>query len=320
LQKISLLLVPIAAMLASGCARGAESARDSSAAIASIDRARPGDVITLPAGSYGDVVIRDRQWPKQVIVDARAATFSSIVLSGIDGLAIKGGTIIGTGERSRGVIMRDSRNVTLADMTITGADVGVVLQGDEDIALRNMTLTRMLSDGMHLVMSKRILVDGTVCRDFTPAQRIFKDGELVQDAKHPDCIQGWSKPGTPPLSDIIIKNSRIDGDMQGISFFNHVKNGVDAGGFDRITIVGNHVSVTRPNGISINEARDSVVRDNDVRTIPGSVLARNGRPVRTRINVQGVRNVFCGNSAADRNEGGSQSCARDAPASAALSK
>jgi len=96
------------------------------------------------------------------------------------------------------------------------------------------------------------------------------------------------------VADIVIRGNVMEGEMQGIFLGNHVRKGVDDGGFDRITIENNEVTVSFPQGIGLFDARDSVVRNNTVRTIPGSTLP-NGKRVRANLRVTGTGNRVCGN-------------------------
>ncbi len=263
--------------------------------------ARDGDTITLPPGNYGAVAIQGRRWARPVTIRAGDAVFSAIKIDQVDGLVLDGGTVTAPNSRNaKGVFVSQSSNIALSNLRVSGAVVGIVLQKSQNVTVRGAVLSAMTADGIHIVASRRIVLDGTQCSGFVPDAKIFQNGELVQDARHPDCIQGWSRPDSPPLADVTITNTRVNGNMQGISFFNHSRNGIDDGGFDRVTIKNNSVVTTRPRGIALLGGRNSVVRDNSVRSIPGSALERNGRPVRTGVEVQGSGNLACGNSIPDK--------------------
>lgn len=100
---------------------------------------------------------------------------------------------------------------------------------------------------------------------------------------------------------MIVENNDIDGVMQGVFFGNHVRNGVDDGGFDRVIIRNNRVRVDHPNGIVLANGRNSVVTGNHVSTLPGAVNPRRpGARVRTMIRVGGgTNNQVCENIASD---------------------
>jgi hypothetical protein len=102
------------------------------------------------------------------------------------------------------------------------------------------------------------------------------------NGEHPDCVQLWSRPDAPPTSDIVIRFNRAYGPTQGFSGFNHVRNGVDDGGFDRITIEGNAVDGAFPQAISLMSGRDSAVRNNRVATYPDAPFRASSTPARGR--------------------------------------
>jgi len=55
--------------------------------------------------------------------------------------------------------------------------------------------------------------------------------------------------------------------MQGISFFNHVRGGISDGGFDRVTVRRNRVTVTFNQGIAMYQCRDCVLEANAVASL-----------------------------------------------------
>ena len=168
------------------------------------------------------------------------------------------------------------------------------------VTLSNNKLTGLISDGIDIAQSRLVTVKNNSCRDFAPTATQFdENGKRTIVGDHPDCIQAWSRPASPPVADIVIENNSMEGTMQGIFFGNHVRNGVDDGGFDRIVIRNNVVRVTHSNGIRISDGRDSIVTGNRVSTFPGPLNPRSGRPNRSIINVAGERNLVCGNTIAD---------------------
>jgi len=115
----------------------------------------------------------------------------------------------------------------------------------------------MRADGMDIALSREGVIEGNHCW-----------GTVIRTDEHPDCIQMWSRPNAAPTSDMLIRKNRAEGDTQGISLFNHVRNGVDDGGFDRIVIEDNDVQVSASQAIAIYDGRASIVRNNHVRTLP----------------------------------------------------
>jgi hypothetical protein len=136
----------------------------------------------------------------------------------------------------------------------------------------------MRSDGIQVGEGRNGLIEENDCAE-----------TRIRDVEHPDCIQLWSRPTSPPTADIVIRRNRAKGTMQGVFLGNHVREGVNDGGFDRILIEDNVLDVGYPNGIALHEGRDSIVRNNKVTTFPGSRW-------RASINLKGGDSKQCGNS------------------------
>ncbi len=269
-----------------------------SSAQAMVDAARSGQTITLPAGDHGALTITSRRFAQPVRINAAGARFSSIVVRGSQGIYIAGGTVIGPGGRSYGVHIDRSNNVRITDMSITGAHRGIVIGRSTDVQTVGNQLVGLLAEGINVAQSQRILVARNACRNFNPIPATYRpDGSLLRDGDHPDCIQAWSRPDAPPTSDVRVIGNTADGYMQGVFFGNHVRDGVDDGGFDRIVIRDNIVRVSMSNGIMLGSARNSEVVGNQVLTIPGSMSARDRtRPIRANLSISNPTNVrACGN-------------------------
>jgi hypothetical protein len=105
---------------------------------------------------------------------------------------------------------------------------------------------------------------------------------------------------------IVIRNNKAIGDMQGFTAFNHVRKGIDDGGFDRITIEHNFARITAYHGVTVMNCRDCIIRHNRVETLPN---ARNPRSL-TWIKVIGGDGVTnCDNvAAAYPNDPGRSKC------------
>ena len=268
--------------------------------VARLETAKGGETITLAPGEYGVVKFPARTYVPAITLMAGSARFTGLVLKKVEGVSINGGTVTGPGGRSYGVLINGARNITVEGMTITGAHRGIVLGRSDRVRVSGNTLTGLLSDGIDVSNASNVVVRGNTCRDFSPRPTTFDAaGKRLTVGDHPDCIQGWSRPPTP-MSDVLVENNDMEGKMQGVFFGNHVRNGVNDGGYDRIIIRNNRVRVTHPNGIVIYDARDSIVTGNTVSTYPGPVNPRSGRPNRSNIRVKdGVRTIVCGNRIAD---------------------
>ncbi|MDZ3833684.1 MAG: NosD domain-containing protein [Sphingopyxis sp.] len=263
-----------------------------------IASARGGETIVLPAGMTGVLTIRRKTFSPAITIDAGAATLTGIVLDQANGVTVKGGTIIGPGGRSYGVSIRSSENIRIADMQITGAHRGVVVNESHGITLTGLNLVGLISDGINIALSRKILIERNRCRDFRPNIATFDaSGKRIRDGDHPDCIQAWSRPTAPPVSDVSVIGNDMDGAMQGIFFGNHVRGGIDDGGFDRIVIKDNVVRVSYPHAIALIDVRGATITGNRISTVPGAVQPNQPhRPVVARMNLRGSDIKACDNS------------------------
>jgi hypothetical protein len=263
---------------------------------ARLEAARGGETIRLAAGDYGAVAFPQRAWSPAITIDASAATFTGLVLNKTSGVTIRGGDIKGPGGRSYGVGIRGSQGVRIEGMRISGAHRGVVVNESRDVEIVGNELTGLVSDGINIALSQKILIKGNSCRDFSPNLAVFDEaGKKLRDGDHPDCIQAWSRPTHPPTSDVQVVDNVIEGRMQGIFFGNHVRNGVDDGGFDRITIRGNKVTVNMT-GIAVGGVRDGVIRDNIVDVWPEVLFPTKPKlRIKPNLRADGERLTLCGN-------------------------
>ena len=270
--------------------------------MAQLRTSRDGDVIKLGNKDYGVVTVPPVSHVSPVQIDARGARFVGIVLKGVSGLIVEGGTVVGPGGRSYGISISGSENIKISGMTVTGAHRGVVINKSQNISLLSNSLTGLLSDGIDIAQSRKIVVRGNSCANFSPTMDSYDaTGKLLKGGgDHPDCIQAWSRSDAPPTSDLTIERNRIVGKMQGIFLGNHMRNGIDDGGFDRVVIRDNIIRVSMYHGIAVYNARDTVVTGNAVSTLPGNFNPkRPDQPIKAWIRVIGGYATVCGNTVTD---------------------
>jgi hypothetical protein len=292
------LAAGMGAILLGGVAVAVQVSGSTPSAQALVTAARPGQTIVLPAGDYGTLTIANRRFAQPIRIDARSARFTGIVIRSSQGIYVDGGTIIGPGRRSYGVQIHRSDNVRISNMTITGAHRGIVMALSTNVQAVGNQLTGLISDGINVAQSQRVVVERNVCRNFNPEPAVYaENGALLDDGDHPDCIQGWSRPDAPPTGDVRVVGNRAEGYMQGVFFGNHVRDGINDGGFDRVVIRDNSVTVSMPNGIVLASGRDSEVINNQVRTVAGAVAPNDPtRSVKANLRItNGVNVRVCGN-------------------------
>lgn len=264
---------------------------------AHLDAAKGGETIRLAPGDYGVVTFPRRVYSPAITLDAGAASFAGLVLMNTGGVTVRGGRIDGPGGRSYGISIRGADGVRIENMRISGAHRGVVVNESQNVALVGNELTGLISDGINIALSRKVLVQRNTCHDFSPNLAVFDaNGKKLRDGDHPDCIQAWSRPSRPPVSDVQVLDNVMEGRMQGIFFGNHVRDGIDDGGFDRVTIRGNRLKVNML-GITLGNARDSVVEDNSVEQFPGPVFAtRPNFRMKPGVRIVGGNATGCGNT------------------------
>jgi len=263
-----------------------------------IATAQPGATIVLPSTFTGPLVITGRHFSKPITIKASATTLPSIVIRDSSNIIVEGGTVIGGPNVMYAVHIDRAKAVTVRGMTLTNAVRAIVIYRSESIGIYQNKMTGLRSDGVNIAESRKVVVEGNSCSNFNPIKPIYDAaGVLIKDGDHPDCIQSWSRPTSPPNSDILIRGNTMTGAMQGIFLGNHIRNGVNDGGFDRVVIENNFVNVSFPNGILIADARGLRAVNNEILTIPGSML-KNGAGPRVKAALKSVRNfsvVACGN-------------------------
>lgn len=322
--RLSALTVA-AAVAVAGCAQGApRELRATPANVAAVlASARDGDTVILAKGVYSQLRMPKRTFSKPLVIDATAATIEGLSGKDVDGVEIRGGAFRlppafvspkngklvyphgvrldqvknvrlvgitmtgpaslpnapeGTFGEGTGVLIAQSEGIEIADSRFSGLKNGVVMSRVSGFRVLRNTFAAQRSDGVTIGEGRSGLIEGNECRD-----------TKMRDNEHPDCIQLFSRPTSPPTADIIIRKNRASGATQGIGMFNHTRDGVNDGGFDRILIEDNDLNVGFPNGIGLTDARDSIVRNNRVETFPGSKYA-------ARISIRGSGDVKrCGN-------------------------
>lgn len=233
-------------------------AADPSNLSAVIAAAQPGAKIKLAKGDYGTFTIKNRQWSKRITLNCSGARMI-LVISKSSGILINGGTL-GPNKVAPGYAAQvvQSQHIQFQGSVFVDSRKGLILDRCQHIKIDRCRFSKMTVDGVNIALSQFVTV--TDCKP-----ELFETG-----TEHPDFIQGWSRPGGI-TSDVLVARNKMDmAGAQGICFFNHVRDGVDDGGFDRIRIEDNEIRGSYPQGINLTDARDSAILRNKVTTIPGS--------------------------------------------------
>lgn len=255
---------------------------------AAITAAKPGDTLKL-SGSFDRVTIKGRSFSPPLSIDASLATIAGVTLQGVDGVAWNGGAIAGNGagdltsSTGYGMLVRGSRNVSIARARVSGWARGIVLDTTTDFVIDRNWVTGLRTDGIDVALAQRGRVTGNTCTDFAPAP-----------ADHPDCFQIWSRAGVGgTTADIVVTGNASTGAMQCFNGFNHPERTPSGDpGFDRITMTGNLCRSTMPAGVGVSDCRDCTVTGNDVASLPGAQY-------KTQLNFTRSTGSACGNLVAD---------------------
>lgn len=260
-----------------------------------IGHAVGGSVIDA-SGAFEVFKIEHRKFSPPIVL--RGGAFAGIVLRDVEGVTLSGITITGSSAaNSYGISVVKSSKIRIEKSWIGGAHRGVVLNEVTDFAIVKSRFDGIRSDGIDIALSHRGVISDNVMLNFKPELPIYADGKRVKDGDHADGIQLWSRPTSPPVSDITITGNSITGDAQCIFGGNHVRDGIDDGGFDRIVVEHNICRNAMPNGITLGNARESRIRYNDAAAIPGSRLLKTGQLVKTQVKLDPINptSIACGN-------------------------
>ena len=222
-----------------------------------IANARSGDTITLSAGDFGTVVIQ-RRFNKPVTLIAGDARIK-VAFRNSSGIELRGGVVtgaLGVGPAGYGISIQRSSNIRIAGARFSQSNRGLVISLSSDIFVSQASFTGMVIDGINVASSQRVVIRDNTCRDFQSG------------TAHPDCVQLWSRPNAVTTDVIVEGNRSIGRGMQGFTAFNHVRRGVNDGGFDRISIINNFVVGNYPQGVAVYDCRRCKVVGNRTQTLP----------------------------------------------------
>lgn len=256
--------------------------------------ARGGDLIVLAAGDYDTITLPRVKFSTTVRIDASRARLSEVVIYEAGGIDWTGGRLVGEREQWWGVRVDFAERVRISGMTLSGAKTGIGVSRSTDVEVADNRFDGIRSDGVNIAMSQRVKILRNLCVNFDPVPTIYNAaGKVVTDGDHPDCVQGWSRIGYPLTADVTIEDNIANGLMQGVWFEDY-----GDGGYDRIIVRGNNLTLGMFQGINILNGRDVVITSNRVRPVPGSRLPAHPHPViRPWIRASGEKITLCGNKA-----------------------
>jgi opacity protein-like surface antigen len=241
--------------------------------------AQGGDTIKL-SGTFGALWLKDRTFTTRVTLDATSAVFTDMLtINKVSGMNVNGGTFgsmtsslpilsnvrvensanvkfqgnkfVGngatyTGLANVGMVVANSSYVEVSVGTFSNLSTGVQVRSSARVNLNNNKYNAMTSDGIQISDSHFVTALRNNCTGTTPYA-----------GAHPDCIQLWSVAGKPVQSDIKLLNNTASGSTQGFTSFNP-----ENGGGLRISMIGNLVGSSWPQGMACYGCVDSIFTDN----------------------------------------------------------
>ena len=246
--------------------------------MAALQGAQAGDTILLAPGTYSAIYIGGLHFDGAVTIQsadpAHQAVLNGITFDGSSGLALNNVDVAVNGSWAKGVTVMSSANISMSGLTVhgvTGVDegVGVSVRNSQGITVSSSDFTKVGSgigfadssnltfahntfhdletDGIFGGGSSHVVVDGNAFSDFHP-----------MPGDHPDAIQFFAGTGGVHGSDITVSNNVI---TRGAG---EVIQGIFVEATDNITIVGNAMTGTAYNGISLSTTSGALVQDNFV--------------------------------------------------------
>lgn len=237
-----------------------------------------GDSLTLTGDFPAMLVLADKAFDPPVTVEASTATFAALNIQRVTGLIWTGGmlrpslgrpglTISGTKSstfsglhyqgdgRLNAIELRDCADVTISRSVIERPRVGITLY----MVTRGQVVANSIwgwnGDGIGLQATTDCLVEGNA----------LANPVLLDVGLHPDGIQGYW--GAIPNINLTIRGNSVHGrSTQGVFVSANAAFPSPRG----TVIEGNFVaSSDAPNGVALDDP-EGVVRNNRVRTLPGS--------------------------------------------------
>jgi len=246
--------------------------------MAALQGAHAGDTILLAPGTYSSIYISNLHFDGAVTIQsadpAHQAVLNGITFDSSSGLALDNVNVAVNGSASKGVVVTSSSNISMSGLTVHGTSgsdegVGMLIRSSQGITVSGSDFSKLgaalghqdsngvtishnnfhdiQTDGVLGAGSSHVVVDANTFSDFHP---------LPGD--HPDAIQFFGGTTGVDGSDITVSNNVItrgSGDpIQGI-FVEATHN---------ITIIGNAITGTAYNGISLSTTDGALVQDNFV--------------------------------------------------------
>ena len=159
-----------------------------------------------------------------------------------------------------GFHVKNSEFVTLENSEIFNFKMASVLQGNDNLIIKDNDIHSIRSDGLHISGANDMLIEGNHIHDFNRAPG---------SSDHSDMIQFTTGNHTSPTTDITIRGNFLNSGSGDLTQSLFMRNGaVDSQGggsamyYRNIVIEDNVIHNSHTHGITLGEAVDSIVRNN----------------------------------------------------------
>ena len=254
---------------------------------AALGSAKSGDRILLEAGNYSNVQLKGLSFDSAVTITSRdpgnPATLTGLTVSNSQGLSFSNlhldfsspwtvwnaqitgssnivfsgmnihGSLNGNpGDDQSGILVKDSKNVTITGSEFQQLDHGISLSNNTGVRIENNRMHDIRADGVIAVATSNVQIVGNAFTDFYPS-----------GGDHPDAIQFLTRGATEKAHDILVSGNLITrGEgaiIQGIFITDQI--GI---GYDRVTVTDNVVVGAMYNGIMVSSTNGVVVTGNTI--------------------------------------------------------
>jgi hypothetical protein len=245
---------------------------------------RTGDTLRATGVFSSPLVLRNRDFAN-VTVDATNALFEAgVVLNNVHNITFMGGTfgrsdidlatwhtfrvdnsshvsiadarVLGNGDnRGSGVLVANSRFVTVRDSQFSGHMTGIGVRSSADVLVVRNQITGSTADGINIIDNQRVIVAANSCSAF-----------VKWPGAHSDCIQLWGVSGRPLQSNIFVLNNSAIGNFQA-----YLSSDPKAESGTRLTFAGNYAAVASTHTITCGNCTHSHVFGNVIANLPHAV-------------------------------------------------
>lgn len=267
--------------------------KDTAGLTAALKSAQAGDTIKLAAGDYTAFTLNNMKFSGAGVTitsldPSKEAHLTSFELRGCEGITFRDlelaadpnkanpfqiidsarinldklfvhGSLDGDAQNDpAGILIRQSKDVTVTDSVFTELEFGVTHADSRGVTIDGNKFTGIQEDGVRGGGTSNIQITNNVFSNFDPVE-----------GDHPDAIQFWTRNTTSSATDITISGNLVlrgeGSPIQGVFFRDQMGNLP----YKNVVIADNLVVGSTANGIMVNGAAGVTITNNTVVALPG---------------------------------------------------